>query len=114
MVVLVLIGRLILRVAAVHVDDKAVAGVLAVVLEDALHVEVLVELPIGVAVAHQEKLGAAGFGELGACKVNKRAAEALALPLGHDDDQVELALGILVARGGKAVGCGLLAAVAKE
>lgn len=106
--------RLILRVASVHVDDKTVAGVLAVILQDALHVEVLVELPVGVAVAHQEELGAAGLGELGACKVNKRAAEALALPLGHDDDQVELALGILVARGGKAVGCGLLAAVAKE
>ena len=53
MVVLALIGRLILRVAAVHVDDEAVAGVLAVILEDAPHVEVLVELPIGVAVAHQ-------------------------------------------------------------
>ena len=51
--------RLILRVASVHVDDKAVAGVLAVILQDALHVEVLVELPIGVAVAHQEELGAA-------------------------------------------------------
>ena len=53
MVVLVPIGGLVLGVAAVHVDDEAVAGVLAVVLEDALHVEVLVELPIGVAVAHQ-------------------------------------------------------------
>ena len=58
--------RLILRVASVHVDDKAVTGVLAVVLQDALHVEVLVELPIGIAVAHQEELGAVGLGELGA------------------------------------------------
>lgn len=31
--------RLILRVASVHVDDKAVAGVLAVILQDALHVK---------------------------------------------------------------------------
>ena len=60
MVVFALIGGLILGVAAVHVDGEAVAGVLAVVLEDALHVEVLVELPIGVTVAHQEELGAAG------------------------------------------------------
>ena len=37
MVVLGLIGRLILGVAAIHVDDEAVAGVLALVLEDALH-----------------------------------------------------------------------------
>lgn len=78
--------RLILRVASVHVDDKAVAGVLAVVLQDALHVEVLVELPVGVAVAHQEELGAAGLGELDARKVDERAAESLALPVGHDDD----------------------------
>lgn len=105
---------LALRVASVHVDDKAVAGVLAVVLQDALHVEVLVELPVGVAVAHQEELGAAGLGELGARKVDERAAESLALPVGHDDDQVELALGVLIARGGKAVGRGFLAAVAKE
>lgn len=51
--------RLILRLASIHINDKTVAGVLAVVLQDALHVEVLVELPVGVAVAHQEELGAA-------------------------------------------------------
>ena len=101
--------RLILRVASVHVDDKAVAGVLAVILQDAFHVEVLVELPVRVAVAHQEELGAPGFGEFGARKVDELAAESLALPLGHNDDQVELALGILVARGGKAIGRGLFA-----
>ena len=106
--------RLILRVASVHVDDKTVAGVLTVILQDALHVEVLVELPVGVAVAHQEELGAACLGELGARKVDKRAAEPLALPLGHDDDQVELALGILVACGGKAIRRGLFATVAEE
>ena len=106
--------RLILRVASVHVDDKAVAGVLAVILQDAFHVEVLVELPVRVAVAHQEELGAPGFGEFGARKVDELAAEFLALPLGHNDDQVELALGILVARGGKAIGRGLFATVAKE
>ena len=97
-----------------NVDDKAVAGVLAVILQDAFHVEVLVELPVRVAVAHQEELGAPGFGEFGARKVDELAAESLALPLGHNDDQVELALGILVARGGKAIGRGLFATVAKE
>ena len=74
----------------------------------------LVELPVGVAAAHQEEFGAPGFGEFGARKVDERTAEPLALPFGHDDDQVELALGIFVARGGKAVGCCLLAAIAKE
>ena len=73
---------LVLRVATVHIDDKTIASVLTVVLQDALHVEVLVELPVGVAVAHQEELGAAGLGELCARKVDQRAAEALALPLG--------------------------------
>ena len=58
--------RLILGVASVHIDDKSVSGILAVILEDALHVEMLVELPVGVAVAHQEELGASGLGELGA------------------------------------------------
>lgn len=99
-----LLSGLALRVASVHVDDKTVAGVLAVILQDAFHVEVLVELPVRVAVAHQEELGAPGFGEFGARKVDELAAESLALPLGHNDDQVELALGILVARGGKAIG----------
>ena len=84
------------------------------IFQDAFHIEVLVELPVGVAVAHQEELGAACLGELGARKVDELAAESLALPLGHDDDQVELALGILVARGGKAVGRGLFTTVAKE
>ena len=83
-------------------------------IKDALHVEVLVELPIGVAVAHQEELGAAGLGELGAGKVDEGAAESLSLPLGHDDNQVELALGVFVSRGGEAVCRCLLATVAKE
>lgn len=74
----------------------------------------LVKLPVGVAVAHQEEFGAACLGELGARKVDELAAESLALSLGHDDDQVELTLGVLVTRGGKAVGCGLFAAIAKE
>ena len=105
---------LVPRVASIHIDDKTVAGVLTVVLKDALHVEVLVELPIGVAVAHQEELGAAGLGELGAGKVDEGAAESLSLPLGHDDNQVELALGVFVSRGGEAVCRCLLATVAKE
>lgn len=58
--------RLILRVTSVHIDDKSVSGILAVILEDALHVEVLVKLPVGVAVAHQEVFAAAGLGELSA------------------------------------------------
>ena len=105
---------LVPRVASVHIDDKTIASVLTVVLQDAFHVEMLVELPVGIAVAHQEELAATGFGELGARKIDERAAESLALPLGHDDNQVELALGVFVSRGGEAVCRCLLATVAKE
>ena len=47
-------GSTLCYLASIHINDKTVAGVLAVVLQDALHVEVLVELPVGVAVAHQK------------------------------------------------------------
>lgn len=41
--------------AAVDVDDKVVAGVLAVVLGNTLHTQMLVELPIGAVVGHEEE-----------------------------------------------------------
>lgn len=50
--------------AAVDVDDKVVASVLAVVLGDTLHAQMLVELPIGAVVGHEEEAFAAKFAHM--------------------------------------------------
>ena len=50
--------------AAVDVDDKVVASVLAVVLGDTLHTQMLVELPIGAVVGHEEEAFAAKFAHM--------------------------------------------------
>ena len=50
--------------AAVDVDDKVIASVLAVVLGNTLHAQMLVELPIGAVVGHEEEAFAAEFAHM--------------------------------------------------
>lgn len=50
--------------AAVDVDDKVVASVLAVVLGNTLHTQMLVELPVGTVVGHEEEAFAAEFAHM--------------------------------------------------